>query len=74
MYPNPTEGILHIDLKGYKSEVIAVNIYNTAGMMVKKGEILSSSSTFNLTELPKGIYVVELRNGTFKSRTKILLR
>ena len=74
MYPNPTMGILHVMLSGYKSEVVAVNVINTAGKIVKTGEILSRSSEFNLSDLPKGLYFVELRNGTHMSRTKILLR
>ncbi|MEI7500524.1 MAG: T9SS type A sorting domain-containing protein [Bacteroidota bacterium] len=74
MYPNPTEGTLHVNLSGYKSEVIAMTVLNSAGAIVKKGEIFSSSSTFNLSDLPKGLYFVELRNGIHKSRTKILLR
>jgi hypothetical protein len=74
IYPNPTGGILHVNLSGYKSEVIAVNVINPVGKIVKTGEILSSSSEFNLSDLPKGLYFVELRNGTHKSTTKILLR
>lgn len=74
MYPNPTEGILHVKLKGYKSEVIAFNVYNTSGKVVMTGEILSNTTTFDLSGLAKGVYVVELRNGSHQSRTKILLR
>lgn len=74
MYPNPTSGILHVMLSGYKSEIIAVNVINSAGKTVKTAEILSSSSEFDLSDLPKGLYFVELRNGPHMSRTKILLR
>jgi len=74
MYPNPTSGILHVMLSGYKSEVVAMNVINSAGKIVKTAEILSSSSEFDLSDLPKGLYFVELRNGTHMSRTKILLR
>lgn len=74
MYPNPTEGMLHVNLSGYKSEVIAMNVLSMDGKIMKTGVILSSSSTFNLSDLPKGLYFIELRNGTNKSRTKILLR
>jgi hypothetical protein len=38
------------------------------------GEILSAKSQFDLSALPKGIYVVELRNGGHSSRTKVLLQ
>lgn len=74
LYPNPTQGVLHVKLTGYKSEVISVSVYNTSGKVMMTGEILSSTSEFNLSHLPKGVYVVELRNGEHKSRTKILLR
>jgi hypothetical protein len=74
MHPNPTEGVLHITLAGYTAEVIGMNVLNTNGSVVMKGEILSSSGTFDLSGLPKGIYIVELSNGGHTSRTKILLR
>jgi hypothetical protein len=74
LYPNPTAGILHIKLSGYKSEVVAMNVINSQGRIVKSDEILSSKSEFNLSDLPKGLYFVELRNGSHSSRTKILLR
>ena len=74
MHPNPTDGILHIDLKGYSSEVIAMTVFDLNGKAVLTGEILSHSSRFDLSSLAKGIYVVELRNGTHSSRTKVLVR
>jgi hypothetical protein len=74
MYPNPTGGMLHVNLSKYKSEVIAMKVLNMEGKIVKTEDILSRSSTFNLADLPKGLYFVELSNGIHKSRTKILLR
>jgi hypothetical protein len=74
IYPNPTAGMLHVKLSGYESQVVAMRVMNTSGNIVKTGEILSSTTTFNLSDLPKGLYFVELSNGTHKSRTKILLR
>lgn len=74
LYPNPTEGTVHVQLAGYKSEVIGVHVFNASGQVVMTGEILASSSKFDLSYLPKGLYVVELSNGILKSRTKILLK
>ena len=74
VYPNPTEGILNVKLNGYKSEVISIRIYNSKGQVVLTDEILKSSSEFNLTHLPKGVYIVELQNGTKTSDTKIVLK
>lgn len=74
VYPNPTEGILNVKLNGYKSEVISIRIFNSKGQVVLSDEILKSSSEFNLTHLPKGVYIVELQNGTKTSDTKIVLK
>jgi hypothetical protein len=74
VYPNPTKGILHVNLDGYKSEVITMNIFNPAGQVVMTEEILMSKNQFNLSELPKGVYIVELKNGTSKSSSKIVLK
>lgn len=74
VYPNPTEGILNVKLNGYKSEVITIRIFNSKGQVVLNDEILKSSSEFNLTHLSKGVYIVELQNGTKTSDTKIVLK
>lgn len=74
VYPNPTQGIVHVSLTGYKSEVIEMSVYDSFGKTVLTDEILSRTSQFDLSHLPKGLYIVELRNGTHKSRTKILLK
>jgi hypothetical protein len=74
IFPNPTEGILHVNLNRYKSEVIQMNIFNPAGNLVKSAEILKASNVYDLSSLPKGIYIVELRNGANKSSSKIVLK
>ena len=74
MYPNPTQGVLHVNLSGYKSQVIKMNIYNTKGQTVLTREILNSSNAFNVGSLPKGIYIVELKNGINKSSSRIVIK
>jgi hypothetical protein len=74
IYPNPTAGKLHVNLTGYKAEVITMNIFNSGGKVVMTEEIVRSSNEFNLSELPKGVYIVELRSGANKSSSKIVLK
>ena len=74
IYPNPTEGLMNIKMKGYKQQVVQMNLINTAGKTVMHREILSESSQFNLSALPKGVYVVELRNGQYKHNQRIILK
>jgi len=73
VYPNPTEGSLNVNFQGYKSEVITMNIYNSQGQLVLSDEILKSSNEYNLSSLPKGTYIVDLKCGTSKSSSKLIL-
>jgi hypothetical protein len=74
VYPNPTEGMLHVNLEGYKTEIIAMTIFNSRGQVMMTSEILKSSNEFDLSALPKGVYIVELRNGQYKHSSKIVLK
>ena len=73
IYPNPTRGILHVNLGEYKSQVIKMNIYDSKGQVVLTKEILKRSNVFNLSSLPNGAYVVELKNGNKKSTSRIVV-
>jgi len=74
MYPNPTRGKLHIDLGEYKSQVIKMNVYDTKGQIVMSREILKRSNEFDLGSLPQGVYTVELKNGTNKTSSRIIVK
>jgi len=74
MYPNPTRGILHVNLGGYKSQVIKMNVYNAKGQVVLSREILSKSSDVDLSSLSQGVYVVELKNGVNKTSSRIVVK
>lgn len=73
IFPNPSKGILNVNLIGYRSEIIRMNIVDIRGSVVMTREILQSNNTFNIGNLSKGIYVVELRNGKNKSNTRIIV-
>lgn len=74
MYPNPTRGNLHVVLDEYKSQVIKMNVYDAKGQVVMAKEILKKSSEFDMSSLPQGIYTVELKNGTTKSSSRIVVK
>jgi hypothetical protein len=74
MYPNPTHGILNVNLSGYKSEVIKMYISDSKGSVVMTKEILKSSNVFDLSSLPKGVYIVELKSGENISSSKIVVK
>jgi hypothetical protein len=73
IFPNPSHETLNINISGYQSEVIRMNIIDIRGAVVMSKEILQSNNSFNISQLAKGMYVLELRNGDKSSRTRIIV-
>ena len=74
LYPNPTHGVLNVNLSRYKSQVVRMNISDSKGSVVMTKEILKSSNVFDLSSLPKGVYIVELKSGKNISSSKIVVK
>jgi len=74
MYPNPTNGILNVNLNGYKSENVLLNICDTWGKVVMSKQISRKSNQFDLSGLPKGAYIVELKSGKNITSSKIIVK
>jgi len=60
IYPNPTNGILHIS--GLEMEEELLNIYNLTGVLVKSQMVNSNHSQINIEKLNQGIYIVQCGN------------
>ena len=60
-YPNPTKGLIHIDLP----EVQFVEVFDVLG----KSIFVSEKTTIDLSDLPLGVYVVKIKlpNGQIKT-------
>ncbi len=66
IYPNPTNGIIHVP------EFDEAAIYDLSGSLLKR---LDHSPGINLSEFPNGIYILKMRRGEhFVSRKVILSR
>lgn len=59
-YPNPTSGLVHLDVHGDQFEVHAVRILNTAGQEVSVApfEMTHGSIELHLNQLPAGAYMI----------------
>jgi alpha-tubulin suppressor-like RCC1 family protein len=57
-YPNPTNGIITIESEAILNADIL--IYNTIGKLVKISK--AQNNTINISELPKGVYMVSMTN------------
>ncbi|PWN58654.1 T9SS type A sorting domain-containing protein [Chryseobacterium viscerum] len=68
MYPNPTKGILIIKSD---SGIEKVNVINAVG---QKMNVQFSDNQINMTELPSGLYIVELKLKNGQSISKKIIK
>ncbi|MCK9617833.1 MAG: PKD domain-containing protein [Lentimicrobiaceae bacterium] len=57
IYPNPASGLFTLQIQ--QPDVAEVHIYNIQGQEVKRLNFSGTGVTFNLSEMPKGVYVVK---------------
>ncbi len=60
IYPNPTNGILNIDLSNFYENTTSIVITNALGQTVFTDKIFSAHSSFNIQYLVSGIYFVNI--------------
>ncbi|SFZ93604.1 Por secretion system C-terminal sorting domain-containing protein [Flaviramulus basaltis] len=63
IFPNPTSD--NIDINGLK-ENIPASIYNIKGQLITIKQVNSNSNTINISGLADGIYILKIKNDTFK--------
>ena len=71
IYPNPTNGIIHISLEGYTEYDIVIN--DILGKTIYKASLSSIENSIDLTSFGKGIYMLELRNNQQVFSEKIIV-
>jgi hypothetical protein len=66
IFPNPTNGILHIGIPNNRSSVFT--LYDSKGQEVMHRHLAQSLNSFDLSDLRKGLYSVMLKfdNKAFK--------
>lgn len=61
IYPNPTKGIVRIDISGMQiPENASIRIYNLQGVMLSQVENIGESNLVDLSSQPIGIYVMRI--------------
>jgi len=62
IYPNPTKGILTVEIKGYTEEMKAeFRLMDMSGKTIIDRKADSSSQTFDLSRQTAGIYLLQIR-------------
>lgn len=73
VYPNPTKGILNIDLAAKNSDKAVLNLFDIQGRKIISKESNNSKETMNIENLSNGIYLLSIESGNLKTTKKIIL-
>jgi Secretion system C-terminal sorting domain len=77
-YPNPTNGILTVELASINSnEIRVINICNATGAVINQLKIAASAGNkmqIDLSKYAKGIYFIQVKTVTINSTERIILK
>lgn len=65
--PNPSSGIFKLNFSQLSSQKLIANIYTPYAQLISSREITGTTAEVNLTQLPKGIYYLELISDNLNS-------
>lgn len=76
-YPNPTNGILNIEINENLKEAKIINVFNTLGIVINHliiNELDKKIVAIDLSNYPKGIYFIHLKSATINSTHRVVLQ
>ena len=73
--PNPTSGLVSVHFSKPTFENMDATLFSVSGVLLKNQpvQIGSKTVTFDLTELPGGVYLLRLKSGSAVLTEKIIL-
>ncbi|MGC6490631.1 MAG: T9SS type A sorting domain-containing protein, partial [Flavobacteriales bacterium] len=78
LYPNPTKGIVNIELSNFGKEVINIKVVDAYGKQVFTQQINSSEdfrqTSFDLTKYSTGVYFIEIITETQRFTNRLILQ
>ena len=72
--PNPTSGVVNIDLNGMKSISSSVTVLNCQGKPVMVKQLTGSTATLDLSSFSKGVYFVRIQTENGIQTEKVILQ
>jgi len=73
VFPNPSKGRLGIRISENWEAPYRLSIYNMSGQLMRKETLDSRARHLDLTDLPAGVYVLELRSGDQREIKRFVL-
>ena len=71
IYPNPTSGLFHLQLKDVNTSVQVI-ITNMTGQVIYSSLLDMQETLIDLSDRPAGVYMVHISGGTFNEQMKIV--
>lgn len=70
VFPNPTEGLISIDLKLPQYDPVEISLYDLSGKRVKfsSHQIQAGVIELSILDLPNGVYALEILNSNTQKR------
>ncbi|RYU78090.1 T9SS type A sorting domain-containing protein [Hymenobacter persicinus] len=75
VYPNPSNGIVHIAINGFESRRLELRILNVIGTVIYRETIteLNGPKTLDLTKFASGLYYVKLEGENASEMRKLVI-
>jgi len=74
VFPNPSDGKIRVELSAEKNETGLIKIFSTTGKKVFENAIDSNfNGTFNLNNLNKGLYIIDIKTKSYRQTRKLLI-
>ncbi len=74
VYPNPSSGEVNIDLAGFNTGKVQLEVHDIAGKLLMRQELDKNITTISLADKDPGTYFVKLKSGKENKSFKVLLR
>lgn len=72
IYPNPTVGLLNVEIPFKNEQKISIMVYDLNGKVLIEKIVNDQNTIINLSEHPAGIYILNVIIGKFRKDWKII--
>ncbi len=73
IYPNPANTFVYVNFLGLNNSPATLKITNSIGQVVNTTNVLQQKISLNISELPNGIYFVNIESASFSKTQKLII-